>query len=109
MQDGAPQRGRGGRLGRGLEELETIAERIAHVDAGIAGKRLIVDDRMPSLPQPGDELGEAVDQDARMSLARGTKIRIHAEMDLHVPVLEPRATPLRELGRLHDLGKLEKP
>jgi len=96
-------------LGRGLEELETITEGVAHVDADIAGERLVVDDRISGPPQPGDELGEAVDQDARMSFARGTEVRVHAKVDFHVPVLEPAAAPPRELGGFTISGSPRSP
>src|SRR5207247_6848510 len=96
------------RLGGGLEELEAIAEGVARVDAGVAGQRLVIDDDMAGAAQTRDELGQPIDEEAWMSLARGPEICFHTEMDLHGPVFEPHAPALRELGRLHDLRKPEE-
>src|SRR5262249_56559642 len=42
-----------------------------------------------------------------MGLAGGPKVGVHAEVDLDLPALEPRAAPLGELGGFRRLGDPE--
>src|SRR6185295_12559870 len=83
-----------------LDQLEAIAERIRDKDSPDAGEGFFFRDFVPCIAQRGDERRETVHAKTRMRLARRTKLRIHAEVDPDVALLEPRATALSELRRL---------
>jgi hypothetical protein len=74
------------------EDLDPVPERVARVEAVVAGKRFVEEDRNASRGQPIAECREVVDEERWVGLAGGDELLLDAEMDLDRGGAEPAAT-----------------
>ena len=84
-----------------LQQLDSIAKGVEHVDSVEAFHRFVRDRRIPGGSAPLGELGEASDQNCRVRLPGGAKLSVDTEMKTvspprnHTP---PRVTRFAGFG-----------
>src|SRR5690554_371960 len=93
-----------GSLPYGLEQLETVAERVIGVDPVVALERGLELEFGAEVLEPGPDRGQVADQQGRVGLAGGAEALFDTEVDLDRAVVEPAAATIPETLRLLELG-----
>jgi hypothetical protein len=93
---GRPSRG-------GLDQFETIPERIVNVDSTSSVKRIIFSNRNARVAKVLNQSIELGDQQGRVSLSRWPELLLHPEMHLQGARPEPHAATMHEVRRFRDL------
>src|ERR1700733_9822620 len=90
----------GSPLVKGLEEFQPIAMRVLTVEAAHPREIFVEENGGACSAKPVGPGVQVMDQQARMILAGGAEVVLHAEVQFDVMAAEPAATAGRERGRL---------
>lgn len=84
----------------GLQQLDSIAEGVEHVDPMESSERFVRDRREPRRPATGGDLGQAAHEHSWVRLARRSKVRLYPEVKPQSAAAEPHAASHGQVWRL---------